>query len=81
VSSYSVFKKPFQRGRSQQRGEAYLFRYVEPLRDARTKLGERRVSARRGWAGEMGGFFNTLHGFSLNCDRCIVTMRPIAIMN
>jgi hypothetical protein len=40
-----VFKKAVQRGRSEQRGEAYAFRYVEPLSDARTKL---------------AGFFNTL---------------------
>ena len=35
-------------------------RYVESLSDARTKPGERRVSARRGWAGEKRGFFSIL---------------------
>jgi hypothetical protein len=33
-----MFKKAFQRGRSEGRGEAYAVRYVEPLSDARTKL-------------------------------------------
>ncbi len=33
-----MFKKAVQRGRSERRGEAYSFRYVEPLSDARTKL-------------------------------------------
>ena len=36
----------------------------EPLSDARTLPGERRVSARKGWAGEKSDFFNTLLGFS-----------------
>ncbi|HXT66187.1 MAG TPA: hypothetical protein VN657_05300, partial [Nitrospiraceae bacterium] len=34
--------------------------YVEPLSDARTKHGKRRVSARRGWVGEKGDFFSIL---------------------
>ena len=34
--------------------------YIEPLSDARTKLGERRVSACRGWVGEKSDFFNIL---------------------
>ena len=33
-----LFKKAFQRGRSERRGEAYSVPYVEPLSDARTKL-------------------------------------------
>ena len=33
---------------------------VEPLSDARTMLGERRVSARQGWAGEKSDFFSIL---------------------
>ena len=33
---------------------------VEPLSDARTPLGERRVSARQGWAGEKSDFFSIL---------------------
>ena len=39
-----MFKKAVQRGRSERRGEAYF----EPLSDARTKPGERRVLARLG---------------------------------
>jgi hypothetical protein len=35
-----MFKKAVQRGRSQRRGEAYAFRYVEPLSAARTKLAD-----------------------------------------
>jgi hypothetical protein len=36
--------------------------YVKPVSDARTPLGTRRVSARRGWAGEKSGFFSILLG-------------------
>ena len=35
-----MFKKAVQRGRSEQRGEAYSEPYVEPLSDARTKLAD-----------------------------------------
>jgi hypothetical protein len=42
--------------------------YVEGLNDARTPHGKRRVSARRGWAGEKSDFFSILlvkhHSFS-----------------
>jgi hypothetical protein len=37
-----------------------MLRYVELLSEARTPLGERCVSARRGWAGEKSDFFNIL---------------------
>jgi hypothetical protein len=33
-----MFKKVFQRGRSERRGEAYPLGYVESLNEARTKL-------------------------------------------
>jgi hypothetical protein len=36
--------------------------YVESLNDARTPHGKRRVSARRGRAGEKSGFFSILLG-------------------
>jgi hypothetical protein len=36
--------------------------YVEDAFEVRTKHGKRRVSARRGWAGEKGGFFSILLG-------------------
>ena len=39
-----------------------FLQYVEGLNDARTMHGKRRVSARRGWAGEKGDFFSTLLG-------------------
>ena len=35
-----MFKKAVQRGRSERGGEAYFFRYIEPLNDARTKLAD-----------------------------------------
>ena len=35
-----MFKKVVQRGRSKRRGEAYVFRYVESLNAARTKLAD-----------------------------------------
>jgi hypothetical protein len=37
-----------------------LYRHVEDIDEPRTQPGKRRVSARRGWAGEKGGFFSTL---------------------
>ena len=49
-----------QRGRIERRGETYFLSYVEPLSDARTKIGERRVLARRGWEGEKRDFFTIL---------------------
>ena len=55
-----MFKTAVQRGRSERRPEAYAFRYVEDLSDARTKFGERRISVRRGWAGEDTVVFNIL---------------------
>jgi hypothetical protein len=33
-----MFKKAAQQGRSEGEGEAYVFRYVEPVSDARTPL-------------------------------------------
>jgi hypothetical protein len=35
-----MVKKAVQRGRSKRRGEAYAFRYLEPLNAARTKLAD-----------------------------------------
>jgi len=37
-----------------------LDRYVEDFDEPRTMFGTRRVSARRGWAGEKGDFFSIL---------------------
>ena len=34
--------------------------YVEPLSDTRTQVGEMRVAARPGWAGEKDGSFKIL---------------------
>ena len=41
--------------------------YVEPLSDTRTQVGEMRVAARPGWAGEKDGSFKILmknHGLT-----------------
>src|SRR5436853_4453704 len=38
----------------------HRLRYVEPLREPRTKLGERCVLAHQGWAGEQSDFFSIL---------------------
>jgi hypothetical protein len=35
-----MVKKAVQRGRSEQRGDAYSWPYVEPLRDAKTTLAD-----------------------------------------
>ena len=45
--------------------------YVEGLNDARTLHGERRVSARRGWAGEKSDFFSILLGFLPEEERTV----------
>jgi hypothetical protein len=57
-------KKLVQQGRSERRPEAYSVRYVEGL-SGRTQPGERRVSARRGGAGENCGFCIILSGARL----------------
>jgi hypothetical protein len=35
-----LFRKAFQQGRSERRGESYSVPYVEPLSDARTMLAD-----------------------------------------
>jgi hypothetical protein len=55
-----MLKKAVQQGRSERRCESYFVPYVEPLSEARTKYGKRRVSARRGWAGGNIDFFSIL---------------------
>jgi hypothetical protein len=55
-----MLKKAPQQGRSERRGESYFVSYVELLSEARTPYGKRRVSARRGWAGEKSDFFSIL---------------------
>ena len=44
------------------KGRRSTLRYVEPLSEARTPLGERCVSARRGWAGEKSDFSHPASG-------------------
>ena len=52
-----MLKKATQQDRSERRGESYFVSYVELLSEARTPYGKRRVSARRGEAGEKSDFF------------------------
>jgi hypothetical protein len=42
-------------------------RYVEDFDEPRTVLGEKRVSARGGWAGEKIGFFSILLNRRMEC--------------
>ena len=70
-----MVKMAVQQGRSERSGESYIFfthppidcqnrrfpwPFVDPLSDARTKFGEGRVSARRGWVGEKKAIFTIL---------------------
>src|SRR4029077_19314986 len=43
-------------------GPSGRYPHVEPLSDARTTHGKRRVSARQGWAAEKSDFFSILPG-------------------
>jgi hypothetical protein len=54
-------KRPFSKAAASEEARRTL-RYVEPLSDARSLQGKRRVSARLGWAGEKSDFFNILLG-------------------
>jgi len=65
-------KRPSSKAAGESKPEAWLFSpthpklprqlvlrgYVEDFDESRTKHGKRRVSARRGWAGEKGDFFS-----------------------
>ena len=55
-------KSSFSKAAGELKPEAYPRGYVEHFDEPRTKHGEKRVSARRGWAGEKGGFFSILLG-------------------
>jgi hypothetical protein len=55
-----MLKKAVQQGRSERRGEVVLSSVREPLSEARTPHGKRRVLARRGRAGEKSDFFSIL---------------------
>ncbi len=55
--------------------EAYPSGYVEDAFEARTTLGERRVSARQGWAGEKRGF----SAASLGTAEHVIDERPVNI--
>jgi hypothetical protein len=55
-----MIEKVVQQGRSERRPKAYVVQYVEGLSDARMQHGERRVSARQGWADEKSAFFSIL---------------------
>ena len=55
-----MLNKTVQQGCSKGRGDACSARYGEPLSEARTPQGKKRVSARWGWAGEKSDFFSIL---------------------
>ena len=55
-----MLKKSVQQGRADKRTGGVAPSYVEDAFEVRTKPGERRVSARRGWAGENSGCFSIL---------------------
>jgi len=57
-----MFKKVAQQGRNKRRGDAYSVRYGEPLSEARTLPGERRVSARGVGRVSNSDFFSILLG-------------------
>lgn len=70
-------KNPVQQGRSERKAEAYAVWYVEALSKARTQPGERRVPARRGWAGENCGFcFILMHQ---DTDPKLFTATPTSV--
>jgi hypothetical protein len=50
------------------KGRGYPLGYVEGLNDARTTHGNRRVSARLGWAGETSDFFSILLNVLVQID-------------
>jgi hypothetical protein len=55
-------KRPSSKAAASEDPEAYPLGYVEDLSDARTSYGKRRISVRRGRAGEKSDFFSILLG-------------------
>ena len=51
---------PSSKAATEESTGGVAFGYVEDAFEARTKHGKRRVSARRGWAGEKSDFFSIL---------------------
>ena len=53
-------KMPSNEAAGELKPEAYPLEYVEDFDEPRTKIGKRRVLARRGWAGGIWAFFSSL---------------------
>jgi hypothetical protein len=53
-------KMPSNEAAGEWKPEAYPQGYVEDFDEPRTKIGKRRVLARRGWAGGIWAFFGSL---------------------
>ena len=53
-------KRLSSKAAGESKPEAYPLGYVEDFDELRTMLGEKRVSARGGWAGEKRDFFSIL---------------------
>ena len=52
-------KRPSNEAAGELKPEAYPQGYVEDFDEPRTKIGKRRVLARRGWAGGIWAFFSS----------------------
>ena len=59
-ASHRMLKKVVRQGAGESKPKAYPLGDVEDFDDSRTLPGKRRVSARRGGAGEKSYFFSTL---------------------
>ena len=68
---HRMLKKAVQQGPASEEVKRTP-RYVEPLSDARTPLGEKCVLAHRGRAGEKSDFFSILLGIDLRVVQCYV---------
>ncbi len=55
-----LLKKAIQQGRRRVETGGVPLEYVEDFDEPRTKIGKRRVLARRGWAGGIWAFFSSL---------------------
>ena len=66
---------PFRgQGRSERRGDLHSVRYVEPLSEARTAHGNKRVSTPWGWVGQKCDFF------SIRLSLLIITVSTLSVV-
>ena len=59
-------KRPSSKAAGESKPEVYPLEYIEDFDEPGTNLGERRVSARQGWAGGNRDFFSSLLAKSCN---------------